>query len=165
MSRSERSKAAYTLVDLSGLPAEIRQDVQTDALAGGGEYGIRVVEEIHNGAARAQIFGVYNGEDAEKWEEAKKNLGISSDEIDDSEVNAATAEANPRTEAALRQAAEQRANAEAEAARTTDDENVRKVLEGDSDVPANSPNRQQPNNNIADATLAKSNDKGSKHKR
>lgn len=147
-----KSKAAYTLVDLSDLPADVRQEVMEDALAGGGEYGVRVVEEVHNGAARAQIFGYYHA-DQEKWDEAKKELGITGSEVEDGEVTGEAGE-DPRAQAALRQAAEQRASAEADAIRTAEDESVRQVLEGESNVPANSPNRQQPNSNIADATVS-----------
>lgn len=147
-----KSKAAYTLVDLSDLPADVRKEVMEDALAGGGEYGVRVVEEVHNGAARAQIFGYYHT-DQDKWEDAKKELGITGSEVDDGEV---TGEAGTdlRSEAMLRQGAEQRAAAEADAIRTAEDDAVKAVLEGESNAPANTQARAEPNANIVDATVS-----------
>lgn len=178
---NSRGKAAYTLVDLSDLPADVRQEIMEDALAGGGEYGLRVVEEVHNGAARAQIFGYYRdvkkadgtfftrkndaggeveiGNDETKWNAAKAEFGITSSDEDDAAVSAEAGN-DPRTEAALRQAAEQKAAAEADAVRTAEEAAVTAVLEGENiGVPANSPNRQQPNNNIADSTAQVSHDR------
>lgn len=149
-----KSKAAYTLVDLSELPAETRQEVLEDALAGGGDFGIRVVEEVVNGAARAQLFGYYHA-DQEKWDAAKSELGIASDEVDDTEVSGTSdATTDPRAEAALRLAAQQKVSADADAIRTAEDEAVRAVLEGDGGaaVPANTQARAEPNANIVDAT-------------
>lgn len=124
----KKSKAAYVLVDLSDLPADIKQEVLEDALAGGGEYGVRVVEEVHNGPARAQIFGVYD-HDADKWDEAKKELGITGSEVEDGEV-VATETHSPLEEAALRQKAEQMALAEADRIRTAEDAEVQAIVDG-----------------------------------
>jgi hypothetical protein len=74
MRRVNKSKAAYTLVDLSEVPAEYLQDILEDAATGGGEYGVRVVEESINGGASHPIYGVYD-HDVAKWEQAKEEMG------------------------------------------------------------------------------------------
>jgi hypothetical protein len=84
-----KSAAAYTLVDLSDLEPDIRKDIIEDAYAGGAQFGVRVVEEAVNGGARSPLFGYYNAPnpDAQRWEEAKEELGISVDEnVDEVEL-------------------------------------------------------------------------------
>lgn len=136
--RQVRSTAAYTLVDLSDLHPDLRKDIIEDAHEGGGTYGIRVVEESVNGPARAPIYGYYNdGPDAERWANAKKEVGIEGAEIPDDEVyNASGASGievtDPAREAALRQQAEERAAAEAAAARSAEDAEV-SAITGDTD--------------------------------
>jgi hypothetical protein len=130
-----RSKAAYTLVDLSGLDDELRKDIILDATEGGGIYGIRVVEESVNGGARAPIYGVYNeGPDADRWADAKEKLGISGEEVDDSEVysGAGLEVTDPRKAAALREGARLKAAEEAENLRTAEDSEVAEIT-GDED--------------------------------
>lgn len=53
------SKAAYFLIDIHRLPPEARREVIEDAAAGGGTYGVQVVEIAHNGPATQAIYGVY----------------------------------------------------------------------------------------------------------
>lgn len=128
--------AAYTLVDLSGLHKETRDDIIRDAREGGGIYGVRVVEESVNGGARAPIFGVYNdGPDAERWVDAKKKLGISGEEIDDAQVyaGAGVEVLDPRKEAAIREAAAQKAEREADAIRSAENRDVRQITGEDED--------------------------------
>jgi hypothetical protein len=77
------SKAAYFLVDTNTIPAEHRAEIMDDVAMGGGEFGLRVVEEVHNGPARSQILGVYFGPDEEKWTAAKAEFGIADVETDE----------------------------------------------------------------------------------
>jgi hypothetical protein len=125
-----RSKAAYFLVDVSELPADIKAEVLEDANAGGGEFGLRIVEAIHNGPAQQMIYGVYYGPDEDKWNEAKKDLGITSTSIADSEVGSEQG-ADPMREAAIRQKAEEAALAEADRIRTADDTAINAVTKDD----------------------------------
>ena len=128
--------AAYTLVDLSDLHKETRDDIIADAREGGGVYGVRVVEESVNGGARAPIYGVYNnGPDAERWADAKKKLGLGSTEVDDSAVyaGASVEVTDPRKEAALREAAAQKAEQDAEAIRSAENRGVRQITGEDED--------------------------------
>jgi hypothetical protein len=133
---AQHSKAAYTLVDLSSLDDDdLRKDIIEDASAGGGRYGIQVVEESVNGGARAPIFGVYNdGPYADRWAKAKEDLGIGSTEVDDAEAYAAAGVevTDPRRAAAMREAAAQRAEAEADRIRSGEADAVRDVT-GDED--------------------------------
>jgi hypothetical protein len=148
------SAAAYSLVDLSDLDPELRDDIILDASEGGGLYGIRVVEESVNGAARAPIYGVYkDGPDAERWANAKKKLGISGEDVDDAEVYAtAGVVVDPRREAALREAAAQRAAATADAIRAGEDADVNAITGA---APAGTPApRWDHTANIVDTTLA-----------
>jgi hypothetical protein len=147
------SAAAYSLVDLSDLDPELRDDIILDASEGGGLYGIRVVEESVNGAARAPIYGVYkDGPDAERWEKAKKTLGISGETVDDSEVYAgAGVVVDPRREAALREAAAQRAAATADAIRAGEDVELEAIAGA---APAGSRAALDHTANIVDTTLA-----------
>jgi len=153
MDRASRSKAAYSLVDLSDLPRDIRDELIADAGAGGGNYGLRVVEEVHNGPAIAPIYGYYHV-DEERWTQAKKDLGIGSTDVDDATVAAGTA-TDPRTEAMLREAAKEQASAAADSINALEEEEVRKIVEGEGDiaVPANAQARAEPNVNIVDTTL------------
>jgi hypothetical protein len=121
-SRKASTRAAYTLVDLSGLDKEDQKELVEDAMNGGAQYGIRVVEESINGGASAPIFGYYNAPnpDADKWAQAKKDLGLDASDVDDSEVASAAVgviEADPRRAAALREQAAQNAAARADAIR------------------------------------------------
>lgn len=126
--RSKDVSAAYTLIDLSDLPDDVRQDIIEDATGGGGnEYGVRVVEEAVNGPARQALFGVYKGDDADKWAAAKEELGISGSEVDDAEVTGIDT-LDPRREAALRQAAIERAGAEAERIRTAEEADIAEIV-------------------------------------
>jgi len=128
--------AAYTLVDLSDLHEETRKDIIEDAYAGGGVYGVRVVEESVNGAARAPLFGVYKmGQDASRWEDAKKELGLGSTEVGDDEVTpyVDVEVVDPRREAALREAAAQRAYAEGDRIRSGEAEAIRDIVGEDAD--------------------------------
>ena len=130
-----RSKAAYTLVDLSDLEDDLRKDIILDANEGGGTYGIRVVEESVNGGARAPIYGVYNeGPDAERWTEAKDKLGISGEEVDDGDVYAGAGieVTDDRKAAALREGAALKAAQDAEALRSAENRDVAAIT-GDED--------------------------------
>lgn len=124
------SKAAYALVDLSELHEETRKDIIADALEGGGTYGIRVVEEAINGAARAPLFGVYlDGPDAEKWANAKKELGLGVVELKEGERPGDIVETlDPRRETALREAAAQAANAQADKIRAGEAEAIAAIV-------------------------------------
>lgn len=111
------SKAAYKLVDLESLDRETRDAIIEDAQLGGGTYGIRVVEESVNGPARAPIFGYYmDTADEERWEEAKAELGI----------DPLTVEASD--EEALRVAANERAEKEAEKTNAAEDAEVALIV-------------------------------------
>lgn len=146
LSQRKSSAAAYSLLDLSELDEDLRKDIIEDAHAGGGVYGIRVVEESVNGPARAPIYGVYKeGPDADRWSDAKKELGISGSEIDDSEVYAGVGSRlvpDERREALLREQAAQRAEAEADAIRSGERAAVEEIAgEGSADlrIPAPAP--------------------------
>lgn len=157
------TRAAYTLVDLSDLDIDLQKDIIEDANAGGGEYGIRVVEEVVNGGARAPIYGYYKeGPDAERWAAAKTELGISGSEIADGDVaGAAVAVVDPRREAAIREAAAQNAEAEADRIRAGESEALRAITGDDDEVDTGRPRtRSGPSGatdghatNIVDSTL------------
>lgn len=129
------SAAAYFLVDLSELSAETRQMIMEDAYAGGGDYGVTVVEEIHNGPARQPIFGVYfdtpetalEKQSERKWGETKATLGLST---------ATDAEADPE---ALRAKADAVATASAEATQAAEDAELRRIT--GEEAPANKAKR------------------------
>lgn len=132
LSQRKSSAAAYSLLDLSDLDEDLRKDIIEDAHAGGGVYGIRVVEESVNGAARAPIYGVYKeGPDADRWADAKKELGISGSEIDDSEVYTGAGVvglvADPAREALLRERAAQTAAGEADRIRAGENREVEAI--------------------------------------
>lgn len=160
LSQRKSSAAAYSLLDLSDLDDDLRKDIIEDAHAGGGVYGIRVVEESVNGPARAPIYGVYkDGPDADRWSDAKKELGIDGTEIDDSEVykgaGATGLEADPRREALLREQAAQTAEAEADRIRSGERAAVEEIAgEGSTDLRAPaSVARLDHSANIVDETL------------
>lgn len=149
------SAAAYTLVDLNSLEDdELRKDIIDDATTGGGSrYGIRVVEESVNGGARAPIFGVYKeGPDADRWNEAKKELGLSSSEVDDGDIAPVTIEiTDARREAAVRAQAEAAARNKAAREREAEDQEVAAIT-GETDTDA-ARARAEPTANIVDETL------------
>lgn len=156
--------AAYTLVDLSELDEKTKNRLLEDANAGGGQYGVRVVEEVVNGGARAPIYGYYrDGPDADRWAKAKKDLGISADDVDDSEVVPAQPDINdPRREAALREAAAISAMNEAERLRNNAARSVAEVTgedeEGADRVASDTTGTAADNThtaNIVDDTLAR----------
>lgn len=161
LSRNISTAAAYTLVDLGSLEDdELRKDIIEDANAGGGNYGIRVVEEVVNGGARAPLYGYYrDGPDADKWNAAKKELGLSATDVDDSTVAAGAGglPVDPRREAALREQAAQTAEAEADRIRAGEDAEVLAVT-GETDSAstvrggADSATDSHPTN-IVDSTL------------
>ena len=137
---AQSSKAAYFVVDANKLHKEMRED----ALMGGSQFGVRVVEEAVNGIARQPVFGVYYNvlakdgktklsNDEDKFVEACAEFGIELPTAD---------------EDAVRQEAEAAAAADAEAVRRQEEEAVRAVT-GDTD---------------ADAAKKRA-DKGSKHQR
>ena len=154
------SAAAYVLVDLSDLDDDVRKDIVEDASAGGGTYGIRVVEEVINGAASAPLFGYYKGgADEERWTDAKKELGLSASEADDSTVYAGAGglALDPRREAALREAAAQRVESEAARIRAGEDADVAAVTGEDGPAPVRAGASGATDNhptNIVDTTLA-----------
>ncbi|TXH45945.1 MAG: hypothetical protein E6Q97_30580 [Desulfurellales bacterium] len=75
MARGDRSAPAYRHVDLSQFSDDIRAEIIGDAEAGGREFGIVMVEVVHNGPAQTPIYGVYNHAE-EQWAQAKVELGI-----------------------------------------------------------------------------------------
>lgn len=148
--RKTGSKAAYFLVDVNELPEEHRADLIEDALAGGGEYGLKVVEEAHNGAARQPIFGVYYdvkkadgtfriepqtgleiGNDETKWNAAKAEFGLDAEAI----------EADEDGEEALRQSSAAAAEAEAERVRAAEEAELEAITNPDSDTGTNKAKR------------------------
>lgn len=116
MSKVKRD-SAYFLVDLAVLSAAQRAAVLEDAMAGGQEYGVIVVEEHVNGPARQPIYGVYYDTDEtpiekqaeRKWTEAKATFGL---------ADAADGSAD---EQALREQAQQQAEATADAANAAEE--------------------------------------------
>lgn len=159
LSRRRRSEPAYVLVDPSALPDELRDEILEDANAGGETYGLRVVEEMVVGGARAPLYGYYKDvkdpanpekllNDSEtRWNNAKTELGISSAEVSDDEVAPFGATADPRREAALRQQAQSQALAEATRIQEMEDGEVAEIT-GDRDP------SQSHAGNIVDDTLS-----------
>lgn len=96
------SAPAYKLVDLSILTREHQTLVMNDALDGGPLYGVMVVEEMINGAARQPIFGVYNDtpnrDDATRWADALAEFGV--EDTTDEEALAAAAKEQADADAA-----------------------------------------------------------------
>lgn len=75
MARGDRSAPAYRHVDLSQFSEDIRAEIIGDAEAGGREFGVVMVEVVHNGPAQTPIYGVYSHAE-EQWAGAKAELGI-----------------------------------------------------------------------------------------
>jgi hypothetical protein len=151
-----QSRQAYTLVDLSDLEDELQKDIILDASEGGGIYGVRVVEESVNGPARAPIYGVYNdGPDADRWVDAKKQLGITGSEVDDSEVRAGAGVeiTDPRRAAAIREAAARQVENEADAIRRGEDAEVEAITGAAPTAPAGGTTGGDHAQNIVDETL------------
>lgn len=156
------SAAAYTLVDLTSLDRETQREIVEDANLGGGRFGIRVVEESVNGGARAPIYGYYKGgEDEERWNEAKEELGLTASDVDDDEARAASGVevlSDPRREAALREAAAQRAAGEADRIRAGEASAVASITGDDADEHTDinliSSATDHHRSNIVDDTLA-----------
>lgn len=131
MARKERSKAAYFLVDLTELDAETRKELIEDAQAGGGEYGLQVVEIVHNGPAQSPIYGVYNF-NQEKWDAAKEEFGISSSDVADEEVHGGDPDnTDPRMQAAIHQAAAEEAQRIADKVNAGEAANVAEIVGAD----------------------------------
>lgn len=125
------SKAAYSLVDLGSLNSQFRREVVEDAEAGGGEFGVRVVEEAHNGPARSPIYGYYHdvlaadgvtvlSNDETKWNEAKAKFDVEEVDEDDDDV-----------EERLRRSAAEGADETAEKVRLAEDARVAAVTKED----------------------------------
>jgi uncharacterized protein YuzE len=145
--RQNASQQAYTLVDVNSIDDdELRKDILLDASEGGGIYGIRVVEESVNGPIRAPVYGYYNGTEFEdRWNAAKDQLGLGAEEVDDAAVRGgggALDVTDPRTEAALREQAEESARVQADRQRASEDSEVAQVT------------GQEVKSNITDPTLS-----------
>ena len=99
MARGSRSAAAYRHVDINCIPEEHREEILGDADAGGKDFGLVVVEIVHNGPAQSNIYGVYT-QDEERWLEAQADFGFE-------EANTAvdlTSDAQAKAEAAAEEA-------------------------------------------------------------
>ena len=114
MARGSRSAAAYRHVDINCIPEELREEILSDADAGGKDFGLTVVEVAHNGPAQTNIYGVYAGEASDLWDAAKAEFGIS--------------EANP--DADLTADAEAKAQADAEAAKAKEEADLAAIGKG-----------------------------------
>jgi hypothetical protein len=124
--------AAYQLVDISALDPQDRRVLVEDARAGGGTYGLRVVEEAINGGASAPIYGFYKGtREEELWNKTKEDFGLEAEDVADDAVYPSTGLGveitDPRREAALREAAAQAAEADAAAIRAGEDAELREI--------------------------------------
>lgn len=119
-----KRKAAYRFVDLKALEPLVRAEVTEDAQAGGGNYGLKVVEEAVDGPSRVPIYGVYFGDDEEKWREAQRRLQVRDGSLVDIDEEA---------EDALRAEASAGADAEAAAIRRKEEAAVTAVTGGDED--------------------------------
>jgi hypothetical protein len=109
----KNSEPAYRLVDLSILDPADRTEVIEDAVAGGADFGVKVVEINHNGPAQTNVYGVYvkgaEGEkhsDLEKWEAFLEDVGVSEDAVDEETIRAASAASADDQAAAAEQAEE-----------------------------------------------------------
>jgi len=132
MARINKSKAAYFLVDLTLLSAEDAKLIIEDAAMGGGEFGVRVVEEVHNGPASQPIYGVYydvvpGTGDETKWNAAKAEFGISVDELGVEKTEEEQLAEMEAEEARLRAAAASDAEAEAERVRAAEEAELEAV--------------------------------------
>lgn len=85
--RAEKGKAAYFLVDMGSLPADVRKEIEEDAFVGGKEFGVQIVEEHINGPVRVPVYGVYEA-NKELWEAAKTEFDIETEEVDDEALRA-----------------------------------------------------------------------------
>jgi hypothetical protein len=128
MRRNERGKAAYFLVDLAALSDEDRQLVFDDALMGGGDYGVRVVEEVINGPATQPIYGVYYGPDEEKWAQAQADFAAApaGEPVEN--------ETDEEREERLRAAAERQASVDADAQRAAEEAELQRITKEDADT-------------------------------
>lgn len=123
--KRSKSDPAYFVVDISKLEPELQAAIIEDAALGGGVYGVRVVEEVHNGPARAVVYGVYYNTqavgdapgitDEDLWNDAKQAHGIS----DEAEGESA--------EEAARATADRAAAEDAIAAKAAEDEALRRA--------------------------------------
>lgn len=132
--KQSATRQAYTLVDINSIEDdELRKDIILDASEGGGIYGIRVVEESVNGPIRAPIYGYYHGtEHEDRWNSAKDKLGLSGEEVDDDQVRSGGPDVtDARTEAALREQAEEASATAAERQRAAEDADVAQVTGDD----------------------------------
>lgn len=128
------SEAAYFVVNLNELEPSFRQQVLEDAEVGGMEFGVRVVEEIHNGPARSAIYGVYKtvqdgdgkvlSDDEGKWNAAKAEYNVP-DSVDDDK--AAETAATTAADAAAAEADRVREAEEAEQRRITKEDPKNKL--------------------------------------
>lgn len=140
--RATRSgSAAYVLVDISQLDKADRKVLVEDANAGGGTYGLRVVEHAVNGAATAPLYGYYKDDpDAERWTKTKADFGLEANDVGDDEVIPSTGlgieVTDPRREAALREAAAQAAEDEAQRIRSGEQEAIREIAGEDDEESA-----------------------------
>lgn len=104
------SQAAYFLIDIMALEPRFRQEVMEDAETGGDEFGVKIVEEVHNGPARTAIYGVYKqvknkageviADDEGKWEKAKAAFNVPDGADDEDEEEKLRAAAATQTDAA-----------------------------------------------------------------
>lgn len=97
-----KPRPAYFLVDIAKIPENIRAEVIEDAAFGGKDYGVQVVEIVHNGTAQSPIYGVYydvepahdgshQGRDDEtRWNEFKAENGMD-DDVDEEAVRESAA--------------------------------------------------------------------------
>ena len=113
MARGSRSASAYRHVDTNCIPDEAREEILSDANAGGKDFGLQIVEIAHNGPAQTNIYGVYK-HDEERWLEAQAAFGFE--------------EAN--TEVDLTAEAEAKAQADAAAAKAKEEAELAAIGEG-----------------------------------
>lgn len=102
-----KSRPAYNVVDISNFSEEVQVVLKEDAADGGTQYGLRVVEEYINGPSRSQVYGVYGGEDAEKWQAALGEIGQENIGNDEEAVRAVAEEA-AAADAAAKASAQER---------------------------------------------------------
>lgn len=121
MARGDRGKQAYRRVDISCIPDEALPEILSDVEAGGKEFGLQIVETVHNGPAVAPIYGVYNF-DEERWAETQSEFGFEE-------------ELNEDNEEALTKAAQAKAEREAEEARKKEEEEIAAITGEKGDKP------------------------------
>lgn len=124
--KAARSMAAYVIVNIAAFSEAAQAELIDDAAAGGKTYGLRVVEEYINGPARQPVYGVYK-DDEELWNETKAQLGIEEEALDAEEPD----------EDALREAAQQQADADAARVDAAHKASVDKVVNGEGDTNTN----------------------------